>query len=403
MSLQLSHETSPKTLDPHGLVCDMCWGNAFGTEEFFALCVAVSSQERHTEKDVVIRYRIQIGKMRANCQWCNYVTSVPHQWPQGVPQLESHPYDQVEVEMASSSRRGAGSATRTSDGILGLKLSPIKYNPATGGFVKYSWGTPKRLRASQIFADENDAAAEYVRFRPLQTLVDVASTTWQIRRWLEDCDSIDHGGGGRIESNVLPTRVIEVSRVKDPARPRLLVTRGKRDRYAALSYAWGTRPHDCSLLTFSLDAWTGGFELAVMPQTFQDAIQVTRAASIPYLWIDALCVVQDDAEDKRREISTMLNTYGQSTVTIVAGSATSAYEGFLHRRSHLLPLSKISRAKVPVRVSHGNFGSVLIQSEYPTTTIRTSSRSINVRGQCRSNCCPRDTCIMTRSRCDIVV
>ncbi|KAI5925767.1 hypothetical protein F4810DRAFT_658154 [Camillea tinctor] len=54
--------------------------------------------------------------------------------------------------------------------------------------------------------------------------------------------------------------------------------------------------------------------------------------SLTYIWVDSLCILQDDPDSKAREISRMALYYGQSTVTICAASSTKCSEGFLHQR-----------------------------------------------------------------------
>lgn len=38
----------------------------------------------------------------------------------------------------------------------------------------------------------------------------------------------------------------------------------------------------------------GGMPITELPQTFHDAIEVCRALNIRYLWIDSLCIIQND-------------------------------------------------------------------------------------------------------------
>ncbi|OAG05243.1 heterokaryon incompatibility, partial [Paraphaeosphaeria sporulosa] len=58
-----------------------------------------------------------------------------------------------------------------------------------------------------------------------------------------------------------------------------------------------------------------------LPRTINDAISVTEALSIYYLWIDALCIQQDAGEDKDTVIANMHNIYENSFITIAAASA----------------------------------------------------------------------------------
>lgn len=70
-----------------------------------------------------------------------------------------------------------------------------------------------------------------------------------------------------------------------------------------------------------------------LPQTLQDAIAVTRALGIQYLWIDALCIIQGENGDWEKELLDMGDIYGQSLLTIAASSASSSNVGFLCRKN----------------------------------------------------------------------
>ena len=58
--------------------------------------------------------------------------------------------------------------------------------------------------------------------------------------------------------------------------------------------------------------------------TVHEAIQVTREMNRRYLWVDALCIVQDDEESKPFQIEHMDAIYRQAILTIVAGDCLSA-------------------------------------------------------------------------------
>jgi hypothetical protein len=66
-----------------------------------------------------------------------------------------------------------------------------------------------------------------------------------------------------------------------------------------------------------------------LEQSVQDAIRVTRELGFTYLWVDRLCIIQDCSEDKRREIVKMAMTYKNAAITLAAGTAKNASEGFL--------------------------------------------------------------------------
>ncbi|KAN0102629.1 Heterokaryon incompatibility protein (HET) domain containing protein [Hyaloscypha variabilis] len=75
-----------------------------------------------------------------------------------------------------------------------------------------------------------------------------------------------------------------------------------------------------------------------LPQTFQDAVRVTRALDIPYLWIDSLCIVQGDAQDWEVEAAKMGPLYQNAYLTIAATKASGSTEGLFISSSPTLKL-----------------------------------------------------------------
>ncbi|KAF5009983.1 hypothetical protein FDECE_3844 [Fusarium decemcellulare] len=100
--------------------------------------------------------------------------------------------------------------------------------------------------------------------------------------------------------------------------------------YVCLSYVWGTG----SQTQYTTDTKTrlealGGLTeaSASLPQTILDAMQVTREVGLRYIWIDALCITQDDSEDKAAIISKMGTIYGNAAFTIMASTNSNPTDG----------------------------------------------------------------------------
>lgn len=108
---------------------------------------------------------------------------------------------------------------------------------------------------------------------------------------------------------------------------------GERGRYTALSYCWGG-PQEFRTTKKDLAARIEGFQLDNLPHALQDAVIVTRELGISYLWVDSMCIVQDDVEDKFREISGMRHIYKEAVLTISASNSKAANDGFLHDLSN---------------------------------------------------------------------
>ncbi|KAF5599872.1 heterokaryon incompatibility (HET) domain-containing protein [Fusarium pseudoanthophilum] len=72
-----------------------------------------------------------------------------------------------------------------------------------------------------------------------------------------------------------------------------------------------------------------------LPQTFEDAISFTRRLGERYIWIDALCIPQDEPDIKAQQISQMDQIYSSSICTIV--SLESGVDGGLPGSSYKSP------------------------------------------------------------------
>ncbi|KAI4603439.1 hypothetical protein KJ359_003249 [Pestalotiopsis sp. 9143b] len=94
------------------------------------------------------------------------------------------------------------------------------------------------------------------------------------------------------------------------------------------------RDHTAGQLTSNESTIPGllaGISVAELPRTLRDAVAVTVKLGLTYIWIDSICIIQDDHDDWKREAGKMSTVYAQSLVTIIATSAGSCDEGFLSK------------------------------------------------------------------------
>jgi len=159
----------------------------------------------------------------------------------------------------------------------------------------------------------------------------------------------------------MPTRVLDVgdsSTRKDGIR--VFATRGAAGKYIALSYCWGG-PQQLALTTQTMTQMLKEINLTALPQTLQDAVYITRKLGVRYLWVYALCIIQDSKEDMGHELKTMAQIYHNSSITISAASASGVHAGFLQPRQP--KPSKHPRFKLPYRSLHDTAiqGTVMLQ------------------------------------------
>lgn len=97
--------------------------------------------------------------------------------------------------------------------------------------------------------------------------------------------------------------------------------------YATLSYCWGGVAQLTTTVS-NLQDHLQSIDPTRLPKTITDAIDVCRAIGLRYLWVDALCITQDNDDEKQEEIANMGLIYKNSTMTIVAASAAKVSDGF---------------------------------------------------------------------------
>jgi len=131
--------------------------------------------------------------------------------------------------------------------------------------------------------------------------------------------------------HTLPTRVLDVGQSPED-KIRLLETESTIDsRYICFSHCWGTkRP----LVTTrdNIRSWKEAIAWHLIPKTFQDAIEYTRALKIRYLWIDSLCIIQDDIQDWQTQAGKMAEIYQNSFLVLAATASQDCESGLFPKR-----------------------------------------------------------------------
>lgn len=157
--------------------------------------------------------------------------------------------------------------------------------------------------------------------------------------WLQTCLE-EHSRCGAIGDilSPMPTRVIDVG--DSEKNPSLCMTNNVPGSWLTLSYCWG-KSSDFVLKKETHEQFVAGLPLEDFPPTIRDAITITKAMNMQYLWVDALCIIQDSVEDWQRESGRMAEVYSNALLTIVAAadSSSGVTDGIFHKR-------KVSRSAI---------------------------------------------------------
>ncbi|KAH7146181.1 heterokaryon incompatibility protein-domain-containing protein [Dactylonectria macrodidyma] len=149
------------------------------------------------------------------------------------------------------------------------------------------------------------------------------------RQWKKDCFE-KHGDKCHNPFNI---RRVSPTWLIDTANNCLVSGEGVSD-YVTLSYRWGASTAfraSRSMLPLLLEHGSLGRDRLGrdLPRGIQHAMQLVRELDECYLWVDAVCIMQDDQVHRTEQLQRMGAIYSSATLTIVAsdGDATGGILG----------------------------------------------------------------------------
>lgn len=195
-------------------------------------------------------------------------------------------------------------------------------------------------------------------------LRDVVET---IGGWLSKCqddhlDCLDANDGSSLR---LPARLLDIGTTADCPTRVVTIQPEQTVKYIALSYCWG-KAKFLKLTSATLEVFSHDIDWDDLPETWQDAINVAFDLEVRYLWIDALCIIQDSPDDWATESSKMGEIYQGASIVISAEKAENADAGFLDDWLDSPPPSKIVDLPLDLRPA---------QPDLVLTTCKQSERS----------------------------
>lgn len=191
------------------------------------------------------------------------------------------------------------------------------------------------------------------------------------RKWLDQCRS-EHDKCNQTFSgesvgnnlNVAPRRLLAIVRPKRALEmPSIRLIESKSSvsaRYASLSHCWGP-PENRPLCTYkaNVEQHMTDVPWLSLPQTFRDACLLCADLGVGHIWIDSLCIIQDDPEDWSHEAAIMCRVYEESEFTIAASSASNSSQGLFGVRA------AIKLAELPYRHAETGVNGVIYAYSSP--------------------------------------
>ncbi|KAK1248520.1 hypothetical protein MKX08_006740 [Trichoderma sp. CBMAI-0020] len=135
-----------------------------------------------------------------------------------------------------------------------------------------------------------------------------------------------------LKTSFRPTRLLHVESRRESGLIRLVETHDEVPQpYLALSYCWGKNGPSLRTTRSNYSHLQKSISYSAMPKAYQDTVHVARVLGVKYIWIDALCIIQDDREDWEKESRMMAEIFQHSLATLILLRTASCNEGFLER------------------------------------------------------------------------
>jgi hypothetical protein len=159
-------------------------------------------------------------------------------------------------------------------------------------------------------------------------------TLTMIKNWLETCISThDACNTGRTDGWI-PSRLLEVSGNGEDLKLHLRSHfQDDKLQYLTLSHRWGAESSQQPKLSADTsEVFRNGVAVVGLPKTFRDMVEITWRLGFRYLWIDCMCIYQDDEDDWRKESALMGKVYANSWLNIAATAANDSSQGCFRTR-----------------------------------------------------------------------
>jgi len=280
-------------------------------------CLVLRDREREEYRSVLMTLS------PANCALCSLIVLCLHrrQAALGISVSEKD-REAFKTYASGTATRGTGIVH---DGIVEVRRFEIVLASSPQIKIVRFWPCLYPVPTlSHICDSSQDLALPFPTGRLIEPFVDVRL----LKIWIQQCHR-EHGDtcarpAWMLGDDDLPDnfRLVDVQAgcvVDSPVNPS----------YYALSYVWGLSENDLCATSANIDDLKKpySFTQVSLPRTILDVMKLVSDLAGRYLWVDRLCILQDDDVDKSHQIPRMDSIYSLAELTIAAASGSGAHDG----------------------------------------------------------------------------
>jgi len=160
-----------------------------------------------------------------------------------------------------------------------------------------------------------------------------------MKEWINICVS-EHSCGLSAQESFLPTRLLDVEPDDRHIDLQLIHSSDiakQAVKFVALSHCWGDSLKRIKEIPKTKKAspqqHLHGIEWDALTKTFQDAVIMARRLGVRYIWIDSLCIIQNDKHDFAKEVHQLALIYGHAFVVLAGTRSETGDAGLFHDRT----------------------------------------------------------------------
>ena len=252
-------------------------------------------------------------------------------------------------------------------GLMIREGLPLIINCVNFTYDKHSWNPRVDL---EVYLDLDSPQGELLGIGPVGPRAkDTRSESCMtfIKSCIQQCRT-QHRLCAPYSSYFKPTRLLYIGNSVQDLRICDSISAHEQVSWVALSYCWGGY-QPSRLLEGNMERLKQHIDLSDLPATFRNSIEITRELGLNYIWIDSLCILQDNKRDWEIEAARMGQVYSHAFIVVCAASSPDPQTPFLGpRQNEWLPkefeLETQNGVKLPIKVRQRSLLAVPVQQGY---------------------------------------